>query len=337
LDGLFTYIAALPANAFGMFGTFGHFLGPIGLAVASVLVALHLAWRLRGKHRAPTLRRLRRLIFPRRIWLHRSALNDWGMVLINQGMLFFALGTALLAPDLVAVGVVWVGWEVGLDITDGQPDLFERIAVSIWFVLVWDFAATLAHYLKHRVPLIWEFHKVHHSAEVLTPVTALRRHPGELIFGGLVVSLCIGIAMGLWLLVFGYFAPYAVFGAWAGIWLWRVLIYNLRHSHVPVSFGPFWSYIFFSPLQHQIHHGNEPHQQQCNYGHILSVWDALLGTLHVPGASERVRFGLGGAEAHDYRSLQAIYLLPLRKVWMLLWRKNPRVAGAERNAAELSV
>jgi sterol desaturase/sphingolipid hydroxylase (fatty acid hydroxylase superfamily) len=29
----------------------------------------------------------------------------------------------------------------------------------------------------HRIPVLWEFHKVHHSAEVLTPISLYRAHP----------------------------------------------------------------------------------------------------------------------------------------------------------------
>src|ERR1039458_8498353 len=35
--------------------------------------------------------------------------------------------------------------------------------------------------LFHAIPALWEFHKVHHSAEVLTPLTEMRTHPVEII------------------------------------------------------------------------------------------------------------------------------------------------------------
>ena len=44
----------------------------------------------------------------------------------------------------------------------------------------------------HKIPALWEFHKVHHSAEVMTPLTELRQHPVEII---VVVNL-IGLATG---------------------------------------------------------------------------------------------------------------------------------------------
>lgn len=327
LDTLIAYLQAAPERVFGMFAELGHFLGPLALLTFSVIAIAYVVLRVRRRHLARRLswRLLRRLIFPRRVFLHRSAINDYAIAAINHSVLAFALGTAIVAPDLLAEAVVATGWSLGLEIPEGQSGLPERIGLSLYLLLVWDFAATFAHYLKHRVPVLWEFHKVHHSAEVLNPITALRRHPVENLFGGAVVGLCIGVAMGTWILAFGSLDPVIVFGAWIGILVWRVLVYNLRHSQIPLSFGPFWSHIFFSPLQHQIHHGSEPRHYNVNYGHIFSLWDRMLGTLYVPAADERVRFGLGGAEAHDYRSVAAIYLLPFRKAFMLVWRRlTPR-------------
>ena len=49
----------------------------------------------------------------------------------------------------------------------------------------------------HRIPFLWRFHQIHHSAEVLTPLTFHRIHPvesllydvrGALVTGGMAVS-----------------------------------------------------------------------------------------------------------------------------------------------------
>ena len=45
--------------------------------------------------------------------------------------------------------------------------LFLAYELGYWF----------NHWLSHKVPLLWEFHKVHHNAEVLTPLTNFRVHP----------------------------------------------------------------------------------------------------------------------------------------------------------------
>ena len=48
-------------------------------------------------------------------------------------------------------------------------------------LLTYEFAYWFGHYLFHKVPAMWEFHKVHHSAEVMTTLTELRQHPVEII------------------------------------------------------------------------------------------------------------------------------------------------------------
>ena len=48
--------------------------------------------------------------------------------------------------------------------------------IAILF-LAYELGYWLNHYLSHRIAFLWEFHKVHHSATVLTPLTNFRVHP----------------------------------------------------------------------------------------------------------------------------------------------------------------
>jgi sterol desaturase/sphingolipid hydroxylase (fatty acid hydroxylase superfamily) len=324
IDALITYGRAVLANSLGVVLSHGHYLSLLPMLAALLLALGWLLWRLHRSGRSASWRLLRRLLLPRRVFLHRSALHDYAVFLINQGLLFSTIGAALVTPALFAAALLAVGGAFGLQVELAPASLGERIAVSIYLVLVWDFAATYAHYLKHRLPLLWEFHKVHHCAEVLNPVTALRRHPIEAAFSSIITAMMLGLAMGLWLLAFGRFDVYSVFGTWAGIYVWRLLGYNLRHSHLPLSYGPFWNRILISPLQHQIHHSNDPRHYDRNFGHIFAVWDRLFGTLYLPAPGERVRFGIDAAEADDYRTLKGLYFTPFRKAGALLQRR-PRL------------
>ena len=58
--------------------------------------------------------------------------------------------------------------------TEGPACYFKKPKLKQGGGSLWDFAATWAHYLQHRVPILWELHKVHHSAEVMTPITSGR-------------------------------------------------------------------------------------------------------------------------------------------------------------------
>ncbi|MGZ3305953.1 MAG: sterol desaturase family protein, partial [Asticcacaulis sp.] len=51
------------------------------------------------------------------------------------------------------------------------PPLVRGAVLTVALFLAYDFAYWLDHYIKHKVPFLWEFHRVHHTAEVLSPLT----------------------------------------------------------------------------------------------------------------------------------------------------------------------
>jgi sterol desaturase/sphingolipid hydroxylase (fatty acid hydroxylase superfamily) len=92
--------------------------------------------------------------------------------------------------------------------------------------------------------------------------------------------------------------------------LWLVyLIFNLtihfRHTHIPLSFGPYLSYIFSSPSMHQIHHSIEPRHLNKNYAIIFSIWDWLFKSLYIPKEPETFRIGLPDSE--EQKKFQGLY------------------------------
>ncbi|MEZ5933295.1 MAG: sterol desaturase family protein [Alphaproteobacteria bacterium] len=298
----------------------GHFLSVLPLIVAFVAAFVIVMMRRRKMTAGPlSLRRTMLMLFPRRIFLHKSALLDYAVFAINQIVLIFLTISAVFSPALFSAIIIEIGRSVGVEPQSADSSLAIRVTYSIFLVLLWDFSATYAHYLKHRIPVLWELHKVHHSAEVMTPVTALRRHPLEAVFSSTVVAVGMGIGIGIWVLVLGQqVMPYSVFGTLLGIWIWRVAGYNLRHSHIWISYGDFWNRIFISPAQHQVHHSKSPVHYDKNFGHIFSVWDMLFGTLYLPTCNERMTFGISDSEAHDYRSLFGLYVTPILKIWRRL-------------------
>ncbi len=313
----------------------GHFLSIVPLIVALVIATVVVVVRLsrKSKGRIPSARRVFAMLFPRRIFLHQSAKLDYAVFVINQIVLFVIAISAVISPTIVAVIVSSLVEAIGLQPADGDITMTERVLCSIYLVLLWDFSATYAHYLKHKVPILWELHKVHHSAEVMTPATALRRHPLEAIFGALVSAIVIGLGIVVWQYVFGLnVSSINIFGTLLGVWLWRVAGYNLRHSHIWISYGDFWNRIFISPAQHQVHHSKSPEHYDTNFGHIFSFWDKLFGTLYLPRHDERMKFGIDDEEMHEYRSLFGLYITPLIKIWRRIRpsrRQSPVTPPAE--------
>jgi sterol desaturase/sphingolipid hydroxylase (fatty acid hydroxylase superfamily) len=166
-----------------------------------------------------------------------------------------------------------------------------------------DFASFLVHLLFHRVPLLWRFHKVHHSATVLNPLTQYRIHPLELLVNNAKGVLVFGGVTGIFdYLSNGQFSVYAVLGVNVFGFVFMAVGANLRHSHVKLAYPEWLESILISPVQHQIHHSQNPKHFDRNMGSVLSIWDGWFGTLLKSKQIGKLRFGLGFQENGKMRS-----------------------------------
>ncbi|MEO1243471.1 MAG: sterol desaturase family protein [Pseudomonadota bacterium] len=291
-----------------LFFNAGSFLSPAPLIVAVLIAAFVLTLRQRKPGHSFSMRGLLTDLFPAVVWRHRSARQDLFIILINDGLLFFL-------PAVAAIAISPLGALVtGVDAEAITPSPWKMALFGIYLALVWDFFATFTHYLKHKIPVLWEFHKVHHCAEVLTPLTAMRRHPVEIVISSLIVGAGIAIATTTWTVLFG--APGStieVGGVALIVYLWRLLGYNIRHSHIWISYGPFWNRFVMSPAHHQLHHSREPRHYDCNFGHIFTFWDRLFGTLYQPVEGEAFEYGIEREENAELNTLGALYWRPLKR------------------------
>lgn len=257
-------------------------------------------------------------LFPKHIWRHPSARTDLGIVLIASVVM-----SLLFWPLLPGVGEVsdWLTAALGGTVGTGgsPPPAWVIAAFTLALLVADDFAKFFAHYLMHKVPALWELHKVHHSAEVLTPLTAYRFHPLELVLTALIVVTCVGSVNALFVLAWGGGITHVtLFGANIGLVVFNLLGGTLRHSHIWFSFGPRLERWFISPAQHQIHHSCAPRHIDRNMGYHLAIWDRIAGTLYVPDGHERFPLGIG-EETRAYRGVAANLLRPLVGMVRVLW------------------
>lgn len=268
------------------------------------------------------IRALIRHIFPPEYYGHASAHLDYQLFLFNRIFRPVRLVTRLLSDAAVA-GVVVValtellGPAAGIDV----PRMWAIAAYTLGVALLSDFLGYLTHMAMHRIPFLWEFHKLHHSAEVLTPITAYRVHPVERIIGDCVSVVVLGALSG----VLAYTllerpSVYTILGAGAVVAVFHAAGHHVRHSHLWLSWGPVLNRVFISPAQHQIHHSTDPKHFEKNYGFIFALWDWMFGTLYVPKSRENLTFGLRSPQVHP--TLTAAYLRPFRDAWHVLWRPN---------------
>ncbi len=276
--------------------------------ISGVAISAYIYYHDRGKNRTSEK------LFARETWLSVSAQNDYYIVslsmLLRVTILSWLVLNAEFITGLVADGIRWLG--VSGEVNNTWA-LMLGFALTVTLFVVDDFNKFIAHYTMHRIPEFWEFHKVHHSAEVLNFTTADRAHPFETVYLGLVNGLTIGTVNGLFIGFFGDDLTVLTV-AGANIFLVAFNIFGgvLRHSPVWLSFGPKIERWFVSPAMHHIHHSEDPKHFDKNMGGTLAIWDRLFGTHYIPEGQEVKRFGLG-EETKEFRSLSYIYFAPFAK------------------------
>lgn len=236
-----------------------------------------------------------RAAFGLRVWLHRSSLVDLRLIVVNTLLRVFAFpAITLSAMVLTLVVVALLTLLFGETTAPTWPRWMISSTYTIALFVVWDFSRWLLHMIAHEVDLLWEFHKIHHSAEVLTPLSIYRAHPIEVYLFTLRGAIATGLVTGLFSYVFrGTALQYEFLGVNAVGWAFNAAGANLRHTNVWFPYPRIVEYVLMSPAQHQIHHGNKHAEYRANYGAFLSVWDWLYGSLFLASDHrEPLVFGL---------------------------------------------
>lgn len=254
---------------------------------------------------------------PPRIFGHRSARLDYWFFYLNTAV-FGLILVPLVAAPAVAAFVVHVVGDSGLPTS--SAGIGWCLGLTVANLLAMDLALYIGHYLQHKVPVLWEFHKVHHSAEVLTPITAFRVHPVDDLLTLSLTALFTGVVQGVFHVAVGTgIVDVRVLGVNVLLFAWYLFGFHIRHSHVWLAYPAWLSHILISPAQHQIHHSSAPRHFDRNMGFIFAFWDAIGGTLYVPKAREDLTYGLYGADGGQFRSVWALYLQPFLNL-VLRWR-----------------
>ncbi len=251
-----------------------------------------------------------RLITSSKLWLHPSAKLDYYYFFLS-----YFINILLLVPFIVSAKTValFVNKELYFyfDYYDNSFFSYKQIVLmyTISIFVVSDFTRYWLHRFLHTIPFLWEFHKIHHSAKVLTPVTFYRVHPVENFLFGLRYSLSVGFVTGVFIYFFGAKVDiYMIFGVNIILFVFSLFGSNLRHSHIPFSYGEFIEKWLLSPKQHQIHHDKKHFNK--NFGGYIAIWDRLFGSLTLSKDVKVLKFGLRREQMKDYLSLKYLIIRP---------------------------
>ncbi len=298
----------------------GDFLSPAGYffvgwvaTYALIGSALYIFEARRFRKTPITLANCFRFCFPKKMFWSRSARLDLAILIFNHYLFFFLVfsvfGKGLGETDVanrIAKGAATL-WGFRIPVSNG---LIVDVVYTTLVLLIADLGWTVQHILFHKVPRLWEFHKVHHSAEYLSLFTIARLHPLDALSQGWASAVSVGIFMGLVKIVLGY-QPSIVLFMNVSVAMAAFRVFGIfRHSPIWISFGPKLSRILCSPAMHHIHHGVEKKHWDKNFSTVFSVWDWIFGTLYIPTEREEMRFGIPPHPSKKYDGFWACMLHP---------------------------
>jgi sterol desaturase/sphingolipid hydroxylase (fatty acid hydroxylase superfamily) len=146
--------------------------------------------------------------------------------------------------------------------------------------LVRDFVQWWVHRLLHRVPRLWEFHKVHHSVEQMGFAAHLRYHWMENVVYRTIEYIPLAL-IGIGLRDFFI------------IHIFTLAVGHFNHSNFKIPLGPL-KYLFNNPQMHIWHHAMDIPKERpygVNFGITLSIWDYLFRTNYIPHDGRDIKLG----------------------------------------------
>lgn len=190
----------------------------------------------------------------------------WLNLATGAGLAVIRAGLGLLGASSLDRGLLDLrGWHAA-----------AQFAVAF---VVLDLVRYLVHWADHRVPLLWTFHRVHHSTEALDASAGLRMHVVDFLQLSAIPVVVFGVLLRL--------GPAWIVPAALSV---GIVADGLEHANLRFTLdAPWrraWFAIFNNPLFHSWHHTREGHRCDGNYANALPLWDRLFGTEITPTGAQ---------------------------------------------------
>jgi sterol desaturase/sphingolipid hydroxylase (fatty acid hydroxylase superfamily) len=239
----------------------------------------------------------------------------------NDTFFFVVINSSGILNLFFAVPAMVTGWVLVHTIPLHPLPIIEKLPLALRYLtlwMAWDFIGYWLHRLFHASRLLWPFHAMHHSQEVLTFAAGDRVHPVEQVVHYTFKSI-----------------PTILWGANPVIWFpisffLRSFLDNLQHTEIPWRYGPLYR-VFVGPAFHSFHHSVEKRHYDKNFGINFAFWDFLFGT----GIDEPERNRVYGLDEPYPETLTSLMLEPFQRMWTELRgrRSGDKVTANEPKAA----
>ena len=217
-------------------------------------------------------------LHPRRV-LRQGWRTDVVHFLVNGSV----LRIGMLVSVVVIGGLLRVFVPAPLRTAVATSPSWVQIAAGLAIATIGGYAG---HRAAHEVPLLWRFHRVHHSIREMDWLAATHLHPVDETFTRSVAVLPL-YALGFGRVSLGAF----------------VIVITLQaifiHANVRMNFGPL-RWVIGTPQFHHWHHAREPQAYNSNYAGEFPLLDALFGTLYFPANRWPAQYGVDATEPAGY-------------------------------------
>ena len=168
----------------------------------------------------------------------------------------------------------------------------------------------VAHYFSHKVPMLWQFHRVHHSSLTLDSFSTSRFH---------IIDKT--LFAGPFLLLVTYFQPDPamafLFVCFNDFWG--------RYGHGNIKDSHWLGYFMSNPKFHRWHHSNHPEAIDKNFSAEFNFLDWIFGTAYYPKEKVPDNFGIpeysNNIIVQHYQPFVDCYKIAKKDGWMALFRK----------------
>ena len=148
---------------------------------SAIILALGWSFFVTKRNKKQAFQQVVKKLFSKRIWFSFSVRADLFMILINRAIILI-LSPILISKIALTTGIFYLlsdYFSSSHGAFSGSPYWVAPISYTLFLFIIDDFSRFFIHKAMHRIPILWAVHKVHHSAEYLTPFTVFRTHPLE--------------------------------------------------------------------------------------------------------------------------------------------------------------
>jgi sterol desaturase/sphingolipid hydroxylase (fatty acid hydroxylase superfamily) len=219
----------------------------------------------------------------------RHAVRNLSVALLNTAVLaaVFAAATIFVAEWTTQQGI---GLLNVLGLSGPLKFIGALLLLDAW-MYVW-------HRANHTIPVLWRFHRMHHSDTHMDVTTATRFHLGEHIAAQI-------LRLGL--------IPLLGLAVWPIVVFEMLLVASTQFHHSNISVGKWdrWlRMVFVTPDMHKVHHSRLQPETDSNYSTVLSVWDRIARSFRIRQDPRTIEYGLDEFRGDESQTIWGMLRTP---------------------------